>query len=68
METDREGWKQRFFSNWLWLCPAFGVAVAAGVLIVFGFSFWTAVIAALLLVCPALIVWGIIQMGRNRKP
>lgn len=66
MDTDRKEWKQRFFNNWLWLCPALGIAVAAGVLFVFGFSFWTALIAALLFVCPALVLWGVIQMKRDR--
>ena len=45
-------------SNWLWLCPLLGILVAAWVFFAFGFSLWTSLLAALLLVCPALMLWG----------
>ena len=52
------GWVQR----WLWLCPVLGIALAAAVLLLFGLSWRTALLAALLLVCPALLVWGIAEV------
>jgi len=52
------GWVQR----WLWLCPALGLALAAAVLLLFGFSWRSALLAALLLVCPALLLWGIVEI------
>ena len=57
------GWVQR----WLWLCPALGLALAAAVLLVFGFSWRTALLAALLLVCPALLLWGIVEVLRELR-
>lgn len=47
-----------FVQRWLWLCPALGVALAAGVLMLFGITLQTALLAALLLVCPAIFVWA----------
>jgi hypothetical protein len=32
---------------------------------IWGQTLWTAIIAALLLVCPALIIWGAIMLSRN---
>jgi len=49
---------RRFPSNWLWLCPLLGITVATWILVAFGLSFWTSLLVALLLVCPALMIWG----------
>jgi len=57
------GWAQR----WLWLCPALGVVLAAVVLLLFGLSWRSALLAALLLVCPALLVWGIVEVLRELR-
>lgn len=38
---------------------------AAGILMLWGFSVWTAVLVAVLLVCPAIMVWGAIQVLRR---
>lgn len=51
--------------NWLWLCPLLALALAAAVLVIWGLALRTAIIAALLLVCPALIVWGAVTLSRN---
>jgi len=45
-------------SNWLWLCPLLAILVAAWVFFAFGLSLWTSLLAALLLVCPALMLWA----------
>ena len=42
-----------------WLCPWLAVALAAVVFVMFGFTWWSALLAALLLVCPALLLWGL---------
>ena len=52
--------------EWLWLCPLVSVLLAASVLLALGFSFWTALLAALFLVCPVLIAWGAWQARRRR--
>lgn len=57
---------RELLEQWLWLCPLLGALLAAGVLLVFGVSFWTALLAALLLICPALIAWGAWQAWRKR--
>lgn len=46
-------------ARWGWLCPWAAVGLAAGVLLLFGLAWWSALLAALLLVCPALILWGL---------
>ena len=45
--------------RWLWLCPLIFVALAAAILLIFGLGVWTALLAAALLVCPALIAWAV---------
>jgi len=45
--------------RWGWLCPWLAILLAAGVFLLFGLTWWSALLAALLLVCPALILWGI---------
>lgn len=56
-----------FANRWLWLCPLLGVALAAFALAVFGLSWWSALVAAALLVCPALILWGLIETSGEAK-
>lgn len=51
-------------SRWGWLCPLLGLAMAAGVLYLWGFSLWTAILAALMLACPITILWGLVTFGR----
>jgi len=46
-------------SRWSWLCPWAAVALAAAVLALWGLAWWSALLAALLLVCPALLLWGL---------
>lgn len=51
--------------NWLWLCPLLAIGLAAAVLMFWGLSAWTALVAALLLACPALVVWGAVMLSRD---
>lgn len=51
--------------RWAWLCPFAAILVAVAVLMLFDLTFWHAVIVALLLVCPAIVVWGVLM---TRKP
>lgn len=51
--------------GWYWLCPLLGIALAASVFAWWGLDWWTALLAALFLVCPALLVWGICYAGRE---
>jgi len=51
-------------NRWYWLCPWLAVALAAAVFVLFGLTWWSALLAALLLVCPALLLWGVIKLRR----
>lgn len=51
--------------KWLWLCPVLAVVLAAAILALFGLSLWSALLVALLLVCPALLIWGVIELRRT---
>ena len=59
--------KTRFADRWLWLCPVLSILLAAAVLMIFGFTFWGALLAALLLVCPAMILWGAIEVMLDQR-
>lgn len=54
-----------YLSRWGWLCPWVMLGLAVAILIVFGISVWTAVLVAMLLVCPAIVVWGVIYTRRR---
>ena len=51
-------------TDWMWLCPPLAIALAAGAFAWWGFDWWTALLAALFLVCPALMVWGVFYAGK----
>jgi hypothetical protein len=57
----------RFADRWLWLCPLLSIVLAAAVLMLFGFTIWGALLAALLLVCPALLLWGAIEVMLDER-
>lgn len=50
--------------QWAWLCPSLAVGLAAAVFTLWGLTWWTALLAAFFLVCPALMVWAIIAARR----
>ena len=49
------------------LCPVLSILLAAAVLMYFGFTFWGGLLAALLLVCPAMLVWGAIELWLDER-
>ena len=53
------------WSRWVWLCPLIGVVAAAVLLVFWGFTLWTAITLALLLVCPAVVIWALLYAGRD---
>lgn len=56
-----------FANRWMWLCPILAVVIAAAVLWSLGIAWWSALLAAVLLVCPALIVWGAVQVALDER-
>lgn len=51
--------------NWLWACPAVALALAAAILWLWGLTWPSAIVAAVLLACPLVLVWGAIQLRRT---
>ena len=49
-------------SVWVWVCAIGMMVMAAVILILLGFSVWTALLVGLLLGCPLVILWGAIQL------
>ena len=49
-------------NRWSWLCPWLAIALAAAVFMLFGLTWWSALLAAFLLVCPALLLWGLFDI------
>lgn len=46
-------------------CIGLGLAIGAGALLWFGVRPWTVALALLMLVCPAVIVWGVVHVHRS---
>ena len=51
--------------EWAWLCPFVMLGLAAGILMMFGVTLWTSILVALLLVCPAIMIWGALYLRRR---
>lgn len=52
----------------LWLCPLLMMAIIAAILMYYGFTVWSSLLIAALLVCPVIIVYGIVKaLGRNME-
>src|SRR5262249_40464020 len=62
---DLRNWVSQGGNRWMWLCPFLALVLAALVLLIWGFSLWTAIVIALLLVCPALLIWGVFYLSRH---
>jgi hypothetical protein len=56
-----------FANRWMWLCPILAVVLAAFVLWSFGWTWWSALLAALMLVCPVLLLWGGIEVALEER-
>jgi len=58
---------RKHWRPWIWLCPLAIVGLAVAILFVVGLSIWTSLLAAMLLVCPAIILWGAFGNSGARK-
>lgn len=56
---------RKHWRDWIWLCPLTMTGLALVILYLVGLSIWTGLVTAMLLVCPALILWGAIRTGRR---
>lgn len=52
-------------NRWLWICPILAVLLSVIALFYWGWSWTTAVVIGLALVCPALMAWGAMQAGKS---
>lgn len=59
---------REIFRRWSWLCPLACALLAVAVLAYFGVSLWSALLAALLLACPVLVVWSAWRAWRESGP
>lgn len=53
-------------NRWLWICPILVVLLIVSVLLYWGWSWVSAVLIALALVCPAIMIWWAIQIRKPR--
>jgi ubiquinone/menaquinone biosynthesis C-methylase UbiE len=53
--------------RWVWLCPFGMLGLAVGILMLFGLSVWTSVVVAILLVCPVIMMWGVLKVMSRPK-
>lgn len=53
--------------NWVWLCPPLMLIAAAALMMSWGYSFWMSVLFALLIVCPVIILYGVVKVMRASK-
>ena len=51
---------------WLW-CIGLGLVTGVGALLWFGVRPWTIAFALLMLVCPAVIAWGVLYAQRSSR-
>jgi ubiquinone/menaquinone biosynthesis C-methylase UbiE len=56
--------KRSCANRWAWICPPLALALVSMLLMWWGFTLLTALLIALLLVCPALMLWGLIVARR----
>lgn len=54
------------FGKLIWLCPPLMTAIAVWIFTLLGFTIWAAVFMALLLICPAIIIFGLIKISRRK--
>lgn len=54
-----------FLNHWLWLCPLLSLVLAAVLMALFGLTWVSAILVALILVCPAVMVWGAYVLRRE---
>jgi hypothetical protein len=59
--------KRAHWCGRIWICPWAMLGLAVGILYLLGLSVWAASLAAVLLACPTLILWGAIQVRRRQK-
>src|SRR4030067_2596556 len=54
--------------NILWICPILMMIVLMVVFMYFGFTLWSSLVIAALLICPVIILYGIVKALRRESP
>ena len=60
--------RQGLSARLIWICGIVGVLAAATTLFLFGISTWTAIAVVLLLACPAVVAWVLVDERKQRPP
>lgn len=63
--TSTAGRRGALHERLLWICVPVGIIALITMLLLFGWSIWTALLLILLLACPAVIVWAVWSTSRN---
>lgn len=53
-------------NRWLWICPMLAVLLSVTIFLYWGWSLTTVVLIALAIVCPSIMIWGVIQIRKLR--
>ena len=48
----------------LWLCPLLGILVTSWILVAFGISLWTSLLATYCSCGPVLMIWGVVMLRK----
>lgn len=59
--------QEMVMNRWLWICPILAVLISVLALASWGFSWMTALVVGLAIVCPALMLWGSLQAGKKTE-
>lgn len=54
-------------NRWLWICPILVVFISVLALASWGLSWMTALVVGLAIVCPALMLWGSLQVRKKTE-
>ncbi len=52
-------------SRWLWICPILLVLLSVAIFLYWGWSWTTVGLVALVMVCPATMIWGAAQIHKT---
>ncbi|MBI3284632.1 MAG: hypothetical protein HYZ65_07240 [Burkholderiales bacterium] len=52
-------------NRWFWICPILLVLLSVTVIFYWGWSWTSILVTGLALVCPALIIWGVLQLRKR---
>ena len=55
-------------NRWLWICVSLALLLSLAVWLAWGWSWAGLLITALVIVCPAIMIWGALEIFKPRPP